>query len=184
MEEKMEITIENVRALLSDDERKYLFNLVVSLAPENCLEVGTAYGGSAWIISQALNKSSPDGKLYSVDLNSNPDKDILEAVKHNTIFIKGKSHDILTKQLWNVVKFDFAFIDGDHSFEGCYNDIIDTLPLMKSGSTILLHDVRHEPIWKAISAAFYKYDRILTLDYAVRSVKLLEWGDFIAMNIK
>ena len=33
--------------------------------------------------------------------------------------------------------FDLVFVDGDHSYEGCLNDLIDTFPLVKSGGRIL-----------------------------------------------
>jgi hypothetical protein len=35
---------------------------------------------------------------------------------------------------------DLAFVDGDHSFEGCMADLEAVFPKMKKGSTILIHD--------------------------------------------
>jgi predicted O-methyltransferase YrrM len=35
---------------------------------------------------------------------------------------------------------DVAFIDGDHSYEGCYGDLVAVFPKLKPGATILAHD--------------------------------------------
>jgi hypothetical protein len=36
--------------------------------------------------------------------------------------------------------FDVAFIDGEHTDEGCFRDFLWTLPLMKSDAVIMFHD--------------------------------------------
>lgn len=35
---------------------------------------------------------------------------------------------------------DIAFVDGDHSFDGIYGDLVALLPKMKTGGVILCHD--------------------------------------------
>ena len=39
--------------------------------------------------------------------------------------------------------FDFVFIDGDHSFAGCYRDIVAWCPKVKAGGFICGHDYDH-----------------------------------------
>ena len=36
--------------------------------------------------------------------------------------------------------FDFIWIDGDHSYEACKNDLEDWLPLLEAGGIIAFHD--------------------------------------------
>ena len=44
---------------------------------------------------------------------------------------------------------DLAFIDGDHSYEGCFADLKAIWPKMKSGSVVLIHDCNIEEVLKA-----------------------------------
>ena len=39
--------------------------------------------------------------------------------------------------------FDLILVDGDHSYEGGMIDLVNVLPLCKSGGTILFHDITH-----------------------------------------
>jgi hypothetical protein len=39
--------------------------------------------------------------------------------------------------------FDLILVDGDHSYEGGMADLINVLPLCKSGGCILFHDITH-----------------------------------------
>jgi len=52
--------------------------------------------------------------------------------------------------------FDCVFIDADHSFDGCYKDIINWLPKVKSGGFISGHDYDHPDqgeVKRAVAAA-------------------------------
>lgn len=52
--------------------------------------------------------------------------------------------------------FDLVFIDADHSFDGCYNDIIAWLPKIKQGGWLCGHDYDHPDqgeVKRAVAAA-------------------------------
>ena len=65
------------------------------------------------------------------------------AVKANNfenriIPIRGKS--VYTVGIHDSQSIDLAFVDGDHSYDGCLTDLEAIFPKMKVGSTILIHD--------------------------------------------
>lgn len=59
--------------------------------------------------------------------------------------MKGYSDDILLNIILLLnLKFNFAFIDGDHSPSQVYKDGVNTLKLMKIGGTIIFDDYQWE----------------------------------------
>lgn len=40
----------------------------------------------------------------------------------------------------NSNKYDIIFIDGDHTYEQCYRDIVNSLAILNEGGTIVVHD--------------------------------------------
>lgn len=63
---------------------------------------------------------------------------IRNKLENRIIPIRGKSGDTLKIHPLNSI--DLAFIDGDHSYKGCLDDLQAVYPRMKPGSTILVHD--------------------------------------------
>lgn len=59
-------------------------------------------------------------------------------LENRIIPIRGKS--AYTVGIHDDRSIDLAFIDGDHSYEGCLADLEALFPKMKVGSTILIHD--------------------------------------------
>jgi hypothetical protein len=49
--------------------------------------------------------------------------------------------------------FDFAFIDGDHRYQGVLNDLRALAPILNNGAYVLLHDAYHEGVDRAIREA-------------------------------
>ena len=70
--------------------------------------------------------------------------------------IKGNSNDIHSE--FDNESFDLVYIDGDHRYEGCKNDIINFLPKVKNGGFIAGHDGHHPPIMRAIRDTIEKID--------------------------
>ena len=105
-----------------------LHGLVRSMKPEVCVEIGSAHGYSTFLISLALHQNLK-GHLWAVDphqvnhwSDDNPDG-TLESLRRN-LWRVGVHHrvDIVQKNTADAIDdlpktIDFAFIDGDHSYE-------------------------------------------------------------------
>jgi predicted O-methyltransferase YrrM len=77
---------------------------------------------------------------------------------HRAALIVGRSPEALSQaQQLAGSKFDFVFIDGDHSFEGVLKDIEGVIPLLDAGGYILLHDAHYFEVKEAIDEALRRY---------------------------
>ena len=146
---KLFVALTDNIAQLSYIEKLFLYTFVLALPNRNCLEIGTAEGGSARIISLAL--SVVGGKLLAIDQTSNRlSIPIFEEIKHNTVFIEGTSPECLSNL---TEKFDFVFIDGDHSEDGVYLDAVGVLPHLNHNAYVLFHDASVGSVKKGIDRA-------------------------------
>lgn len=120
----------------------------------NCiLEIGTASGGSLFLLSKLLSKN---GTIISIDLpeglfgggypSYKPGfyKSFVEGDQKMHL-LRGDSHANETynslKELLGDVKVDLLFIDGDHSYEGVKRDFNIYREIVAEGGIIMLHDV-------------------------------------------
>jgi hypothetical protein len=65
------------------------------------------------------------------------------AVKNNKLenrIIPVRGNSVYTVGIHDDESIDLAFVDGDHSFEGCLNDLQAVWPKVKKGGVILVHD--------------------------------------------
>lgn len=60
-----------------------------------------------------------------------------------TRFIDGNSHDILPQLIEEGALFDLVTIDGDHSYKGGEQDLIDGWKLVKPDGWIVFDDITH-----------------------------------------
>ncbi len=149
------------------DSAWLLHGLVRSLKPENCVEIGSACGHSTCLIGLAL-KQNLRGRLWAVD----PHEPTLwnDGRPQNTF----NSYDTLRRNLGRAgvadyveivrhrtvaavpalpARIDFAFIDGDHSYEGVKQDWEILLPRMTEFGVVIFHDTmwdRHvdDPVYR------------------------------------
>lgn len=142
------------RAHLAMRERVFLYSLVYSIGPRWSLEIGTYEGGSAEIISGALDDLQLGGRLISMDPNPGQISIDRESVSHNTVFIEGYfPRDIAKVIPPGAEKFDFAFVDGDHRYEGVFGDLRALGAILNGGAPVLLHDAYHDGVDRAIRDA-------------------------------
>lgn len=119
----------------------------------DAVEIGVAEGRNA----EVLIKSENITKIYLIDnwshLNQAGDgghprswhdtnykeaHERVEPFKEKSVFLKGMSSEMIKKIPDDSLVL--AYIDGDHSFNGCFNDLINVYPKVKSGGVISLHD--------------------------------------------
>jgi predicted O-methyltransferase YrrM len=115
------------------DNRCHL-SYLAEVAHGNVLEIGVDVGHSTTALLLGIENNG--GHLYSIDINpfcanvfdECPFWTFTRGNSGYTDFIEG-------------IKFDVAYIDGDHSYEGIKRDLEKVLPAMKPTSLILIHDV-------------------------------------------
>lgn len=132
--------------------------------PIDYLEIGAQEGGSAsaafesgWIMLAVLidtwgfgyggtGKGNPDHIVSR--LGSERMKQTVIITGDSTVIVPGLRH-----------KFDFIFVDGDHSEAGCLTDLENCLPLLETDGVLLVDDTDHPR---------HSYIRQLAGDFAQR----------------
>jgi predicted O-methyltransferase YrrM len=111
---------------------------------ESCgtvLEVGTAWGYSAILMALAgamvwtVDPHTDLGTWEEFQRNLDDYK-----VRDRIQVAKAYSQEVLPLYFQEGGKFDGAFIDGDHSYEGCRHDLEWALKLVKPGGLLAAHD--------------------------------------------
>lgn len=118
-------------------EMEYLF-IIASRARIGIVETGRFNGGSALVMACA-NASVP---IWSVDIAPQDDerlKRILAEVNvgQNVHLIVGDSQKAKYPEVGQI---DLLYIDGDHSYDGCMNDLTNWYEKLAIGGHVVLHD--------------------------------------------
>lgn len=118
-------------------EAEYLFS-VASRARSGIVETGRRYGGSCFLLSCA-NSVVP---IHSIDIAPADDNRLNKifvdkSVGANVNLIVGDSQ----KTKYPAIKaFDLLFVDGDHSYQGCLDDLENFYGELAPGGHVILHD--------------------------------------------
>ncbi|PIS15878.1 methyltransferase [Candidatus Roizmanbacteria bacterium CG09_land_8_20_14_0_10_41_9] len=130
-----------------------LLSIVKTLSPKVIVEIGTAAGGTLFMLSRVLE---PKGILISIDLPYGkfgggyhvwkiPLYKSFATEKQKIYLLRADSHKLMTfnklKQLLDKQLVDFLFIDGDHSAKGVMKDFKMYSGLVKKGGLIAFHDI-------------------------------------------
>jgi hypothetical protein len=107
------------------------------------------YAHDVWVTdwSELPNSSIPPPECsdYFYDFYNNVKRNKLE---NRIIPIRGKS--AYTLGIHDDKTIDVAFIDGDHSYEGCLADLVAIWPKMVDGGIILVHDTQIDGVKRAV----------------------------------
>lgn len=136
-----------------------LWQMVADRQPQRVLEIGSLYGGTLWWWSHLPGLR----QLVTVDLVTDWDQirpDVIDArpqwagwCSHLDFHeLCADSHDPATL---DAVRgrldgpLDFAFIDGDHSYDGVRSDFELWSPLVRPGGLVAFHDtIRNGDRWE------------------------------------
>ena len=187
-----ELKVPDLTGGVNQGDRRAIFYLIKAFKPINVLEIGTFIGASTIHIASALSdiKKSHLISVDIIDVNSDRHNFWL---KHNSklspykmIKVLGfdKFVDFITqssiKYFKNVdKKFDFIFLDGDHSASMVYHEIHLALNALSKDGIILLHDYfpNNKPIWsngKVIPGPYLAVKRILKENADIMVIPLAE----------
>jgi predicted O-methyltransferase YrrM len=124
---------------------KFVYDLARRLRPKTSCEIGLNGGHSAAIL---LSAAGPNAKLVSFDLHaltySSRAQQFLERLFPRQIeWHVGDSIEQVPLYVQNggAGTCDLFVIDGDHSFEGVKNDLLNALRATRKGGVILLDDM-------------------------------------------
>jgi predicted O-methyltransferase YrrM len=113
-----------------------LYKTLTYFQPKSVLEIGFGAGQSAGII---LESTLPGTKIISVDKSNQYHDQFNKIFPNNGIeFMHLDSRNLSLNH-----NFDFVFIDGDHEYEGVYNDLTKCLPTLHRGSILCMDDYLH-----------------------------------------
>lgn len=144
------MTLELIKAG-KPETRSFVTFLARQIVPLTFLEVGVRRGWSTAAVAMA----SPDCQIYAFDEwhenyggapNPGPQfvQSELSKLGYNKpiVFISGDSHKTLPKFFKeNDETFDMILIDGDHSVEGAWQDLMDTMPHINVGGVMVFDDI-------------------------------------------
>ncbi|MBP7055768.1 MAG: class I SAM-dependent methyltransferase [Candidatus Omnitrophica bacterium] len=146
-----------IRPLQDEREIAELARLVDARKPKVVLEIGTAAGGTLFILTRA---ASADALLISIDLPKGlfgggyprwrePLYRSFALGSQKLYLIRDDSHrtDTLKKveDILNDRKVDLLFIDGDHTYEGVKKDFDSYISLVNRPGMVAFHDIVVHP---------------------------------------
>jgi len=126
-----------------------LVEILSALKPQCGLEIGTACGGTAlvWQLFTPL--------VVSVSAVPREESEgiLTDNMFPNCKFITGDSHSQETlEKVKEFAPYDYLFIDGDHSTEGCRMDYDMYARLVKAGGVVAFHDWNYHHVKAAIES--------------------------------
>jgi predicted O-methyltransferase YrrM len=164
MAPKLEIPREFIR--LDPWEAEYLF-MIARRAKGPIVETGRFNGGSVLLMAAA----NPGVPIHSIDIKPQNDallKDIFAktGIGSNVDLITGDSQ---TSRYPQIGEIGMLFVDGDHTYQGCTNDLENWYDLVMPGGHIVLHDCYHgnEVMDSVIDFTRSRNVRLMTNPYSV-----------------
>ncbi|NET16486.1 MAG: hypothetical protein F6K08_28525, partial [Okeania sp. SIO1H6] len=139
-----------INSQMSSNERFQLYYVLrqllpISQSPLRFVEIGSFAGSSLFLTCRALRRISSELQGFAIEPGLQPQfaqilQDFKSDVTHLRMF-SGKA----TSQLEGVFAEDgnqpvFIFVDGDHTYEGVREDIINYFPILAPGGVMMFHD--------------------------------------------
>lgn len=144
-------------AHMAQRERLCLYSLVYGLAPRYALELGSFTGGSAMIISGALDDVGLGGRLLCVEPNGHMiDPVARETIAHNGAFLEGFFPDDMPATFDGRPTgglFEFCFYDALHDEEFVARTLALVPRYLAPGGFIVSHDSYYAPQARGIERA-------------------------------
>jgi cephalosporin hydroxylase len=143
-EDYFEFAVDEFRPEQHREELLGFLHLAGEEAPETVCEIGTRYGGTNFLLSQALPSVS---QMIGIDLYVRSSGKLRHYCRptQDLIFIHGSSFAPETveqvRRAVGVRKLDLLFIDGDHRYSGVRSDFLAYRHLVREGGLIAFHDI-------------------------------------------
>lgn len=127
-------------------EIEELLRRVIALSPRRILEIGTANGGTLFLLARA---AADDARIISIDVQrfDGPRRYLYRSFarrRQRVVVLQADSHrdsTVARVRELSAQPLDLLFIDGDHAYESVRRDFELYGPLVRSGGLIALHDI-------------------------------------------
>ncbi len=139
-----------IQSQMSCNERFQLYYVLRQLLPETSsplrfIEIGSFAGSSLFLNYRALKRSHPQIQGFAIDPGLHPQLQlVLQQLPEEVTHLRMFSHHAVDqlKQLFDRDQNlpPFIFVDGDHTYEGVRQDIINYFPLLAPGGIMAFHD--------------------------------------------
>lgn len=161
-----------VPSLMNLVQRTVLWSLIAGIAPRTYLEIGTARGGSAAIVDNAIRTTGrKDFKGVCIDIRfSKIEENLLNHLSEHFHFIE-MPVGIKAMQKAKLISstFDIVLIDALHDEDNAHFDFLSVWPYVSPGGYILMDDANYFGVSRAI-------DSILAYTNAVDCGKICRFG--------
>ena len=142
-------------SLLRNQAKVFIYYLIKSIKAKSALEIGTYMAGTTKLISEAIGN---DGFVISLESNKEREKSILKEIEtwdtksqENTKLIITTSNDFFNiSKFYEKIWFDFIFVDGDHTYTGALNDLLNASRYAAPGAIIVVDDAVQTPVFSAV----------------------------------
>ncbi len=170
----------NIPGWTTDAELEWLYKTARTIRPDTCIvEIGTYLGRSTTALAYGAGAGGM-ARVFTVDVF---DK---EKVKNGPVGDRALAHENLDKlgvtiidddsvhagRAWTGQEIGFLYVDGDHSYHGCRDDLLAWLPHVTPFGLVAGHDYDN-PQWLGVAHAFDDLYRRL---YTVRCVDSIGCG--------
>jgi predicted O-methyltransferase YrrM len=131
-------------------DRLMLYALVRGLRPVRALEIGARWGGSARIITNAMEENGI-GKLAGIDPLTSQFRASPKDLHGRYTLIEGYSPKAIPVAVEHLGgRLSFVFVDGLHIYDAARADFEGCIPFLADGAHVLFHDTYHQGIDRAV----------------------------------
>lgn len=157
---------------MCETDRLMLYALVRGLRPARALEIGARWGGSARIITNAMEENGV-GKLAGIDPMTSQFRSNPKDLHGRYTLIEGYSPKAIPFAVEKLGgQIDFVFVDGLHIYDAAKADFEGCLPYLSSGAHVLLHDTYHQGIDRAVRDVIANNPKLFDCGFITRNPKV------------
>jgi predicted O-methyltransferase YrrM len=126
---------------IREAEAQFIYDLLLKEKAVNTLETGFAWGRStAYIMAASIGKHTVADPFQHNFKDAGLGNIRLLGLEDRLDFHREASHIVLPGLMGKGMEYDFAFIDGDHRFDGIFVDFFYAAMLLKPGGLVMFHD--------------------------------------------
>ena len=166
------------------EDKLFLYSIVRAFKPNRALEIGVSRGGSALIITNAMEDNKA-GTLVGIDPFTKINcKD--RAFYNRYKLLKSSSPEAIPEAVELLGgRLDFVLLDSIHIFDQVYKELTTILPWMSEDSIILIHDAFHYGVNAAIEKILKEHKDVIDCGLVNRTanVAVSSWTPYGGLHM-